>query len=416
MKWFLYCSLVLFVKSQDFDCPSGKGRAVIKVKEGQTFSFNTNPDGGAFYEPKQKCQVTYRKSGKTCKTLKFSCSSVDIENKDASKCRKGSKLFVGKEVFCQEQTVDVTTTMRSLRIRFNSNKKAVEATGAQCTITCEGEAPEPTAAVPDDCKCGLAQRATRVVGGQDSEVNEWPWQAGLISKGGKTPWCGGTLVNSKWVLTAAHCTINEKPKKLQIKLGEHITNQDGETNHVVMDVAAINNHPDYNDWTLDFDFSMVQLKTAVDFSSYPHIRPACLPTDTTNDFAAQVATVTGWGTLQEGGGLSSTLQEVDLNILTNDQCKNDYDYSPSDITDSMLCANIPGGGADACQGDSGGPLVTSSGGDGVTPGQNYELIGVVSWGIGCARPTYPGVYARVTNQLSWIQSFLDTSGQSCPAS
>lgn len=88
-----------------------------------------------------------------------------------------------------------------------------------------------------------------------------------------------------------------------------------------MNVAAINNHPDYDDWTLDFDFSMVQLKTAVDFASYPHIRPACLPTDTTNDFAAQVATVTGWGTLQEGGGLSSTLQEVDLNILTNDQCK-----------------------------------------------------------------------------------------------
>merc|ERR1712154_709847 len=100
---------------------------------------------------------------------------------------------------------------------------------------------------------------------------------------------------------------------------------------------------------------------------------------------------------------------------TNSQCQNDYDYGSSQITDQMLCASVPSGGKDSCQGDSGGPLVTAGDGDGVTAGQNYELIGVVSWGQGCAWEGFPGVYGRVTHLLSWITSKADVSpALTCP--
>merc|ERR1712154_469837 len=99
---------------------------------------------------------------------------------------------------------------------------------------------------------------------------------------------------------------------------------------------------------------------------------------------------------------------------TNSQCQNDYDYGSSQITDQMLCASVPSGGKDSCQGDSGGPLVTSGMGDGVTAGQNYELIGVVSWGYGCAEATAPGVYARVTAQKPWIMDTAKPFGTTCP--
>ena len=88
------------------------------------------------------------------------------------------------------------------------------------------------------------------------------------------------------------------------------------------------------------------------------------------------------------------LREVNVEVISNSQCKKAY--GASRITENMLCANAAGGqgGKGTCQGDSGGPLVSSGTGDGVSPGQNYDLVGVVSWGFGCADKDYPGVYAR----------------------
>jgi len=259
-------------------------------------------------------------------------------------------------------------------------------------------------------------RSTRIVGGEVTDVNEYPWQAGLVSKGSSFVWCGGSLVNSRWVLTAAHCTIDAKASKIQVLLGEHDYNSDGETDTLRMGVMTIKNHPDYDGQKYDYDFSMLKLKSEVDFCSYPHIRPICLPPDTSDNYAGDKAITTGWGTTSSGGSVSNELREVTLDVITNNQCKNNFAYSSSMITSQMLCANVDGGGKDACQGDSGGPLVTSKGGSGVTAGENYLLIGVVSWGYGCAQAEAPGVYARVTSQLTWIQDFLSQSGRSCPAS
>ena len=115
-----------------------------------------------------------------------------------------------------------------------------------------------------------------------------------------------------------------------------------------------------------------------------------MPGEVRQDFAGQMATVTGWGTLQSGGNQPAALNEVDVIVQTNDQCNSAYGGG---ITDNMICA--ADAGKDSCQGDSGGPMVVEENG-------RFALAGVVSWGYGCAMPEYPGVYARVTAQLDWI--------------
>jgi len=265
-----------------------------------------------------------------------------------------------------------------------------------------------------DCKCGLAKRATRIVGGVQAGINEYPWQIGIVSKGGSSVWCGGSLVSNRWVLTAAHCTRGESASSLQVLVGEHDYDDPSETNTIRLDVVEIKDHPSYDHPTTDYDFSLLKLASDIDFEANSHIRPVCLPTDSTNTYAGQKATVTGWGTTSSGGSTSNVLLEVDVNVLSNEECKNNYNYPPARITGQMMCANVNGGGEDACQGDSGGPLVSASSGDGVTPGQNYDLIGVVSWGWGCADANYPGVYARVTEQLSWINNNAINGYTTCP--
>ena len=116
-----------------------------------------------------------------------------------------------------------------------------------------------------------------------------------------------------------------------------------------MNVMKIENHPDYNSATTNNDFALLKLKKAVDFCAHPHIRPICLPTDTSENFGGVEAIVTGWGTTSSGGSLSSSMLEVTVKVLTNSQCKNDYSYPSSMITSKMMCANVEGGGKDACQ-------------------------------------------------------------------
>ena len=101
-------------------------------------------------------------------------------------------------------------------------------------------------------------------------------------------------------------------------LADHKTNKD---DHVVFEVDSIQIHPDYNSEEIDFDFSMIKLKTAVDFDAHPDIRPACLPPKGfSGDYSGVTATVTGWGTTSSGGSQPDTLKEVDVGVITNQQC------------------------------------------------------------------------------------------------
>merc|ERR1711962_635898 len=228
-----------------------------------------------------------------------------------------------------------------------------------------------------NCRCG---RGNRIVGGDNTGKNEYPWQVGLLRNFlPGTPFCGGTLV-----------------------LGEHNV-QDSSDGQTVYRVCGKKEHPNYNSRTEDNDFAILTLCDRVTFTTT--VSPACLPPDTSNQYSNNEAVVSGWGTLYSNGPQPSILQDVTVSTMSNSQCTGSSTaYSAKDITSNMVCAASPG--KDSCQGDSGGPLITRD-------GNHFVLIGVVSWGFGCAQANAPGVYARVTSQLSWIQGQM--TGASCEA-
>merc|ERR1711931_593746 len=232
-----------------------------------------------------------------------------------------------------------------------------------------------------DCTCGIAQRATKIVGGQETEVNEWPWQIGMVWAGSSSVFCGATVISDEWILTAAHCTDGTAASDIQVLLGEHDYWDDND-GQVRMAITEIINHPNYDSATTDQDFSLLRMADRINWAANPNIRPACLPEYTAGDYDQWMSTVTGWGTTSSGGSTSNLLLEVDVQVISNSECNGAYGGS---ITNNMMCAADASGngGSDACQGDSGGPLVScgADGNCGTTPGQNYELIGVVSWGI-----------------------------------
>ena len=108
---------------------------------------------------------------------------------------------------------------------------------------------------------------------------------------------------------------------VQVLLGEHKYTTTSEANHLRMNIDQIKQYSGYDSSTTDEDFSMLKLKNAVDFSANPHIRPVCLPTDTSETYVGVTATVTGWGTKSSGGSLSSTLREVEVEVLSNSACR-----------------------------------------------------------------------------------------------
>ncbi|XP_059482693.1 trypsin-1-like [Neocloeon triangulifer] len=241
-----------------------------------------------------------------------------------------------------------------------------------------------------DCKCGVANSRLRIVGGQETRVNQYPWMA-MLSYDGRF-YCGGTLINKKYILTAAHCVKGFTANRMKIRLLEHNRDSSSETSIVDRSVAKIIHHNKYNPSTFNNDIALLRMDKEVPIKG--NLLPACMPTPGKR-FTNEDALVTGWGKTAENRPVSTVLREVTVPIMSNSKCQS-Y-YGTSQITDNMLCAGFKEGGRDSCQGDSGGPLIVKN-------ESHYQIAGVVSWGEGCARPNNPGVYARVNRYLTWIKS------------
>jgi trypsin len=220
---------------------------------------------------------------------------------------------------------------------------------------------------------------TEIVGGV--EVNpkfKYPY---MVYAGG----CGASLIAPNVLLCAAHCQgfINS------VQIGRHRLNdstEDFETFSIAEEVP----HPLYGSGQTDIDYDYMVMR----LDGYSTYEPVQLDNGEINLSQGKDLITMGWGTTSSGGPSSNVLLEVEVDLWSEQSCKNAY--GSNSITDRMLCAARSG--KDSCQGDSGGPIIDKSTG---------KQVGIVSWGRGCAMAAYPGVYAKVQNQIDWINGYID---------
>ena len=258
----------------------------------------------------------------------------------------------------------------------------------------------PTVSGPTESSltCGV-RKPSRIVGGEKAYPGAWPWQTGLRRTPEDIIFCGGSLINKEWVVTASHCVydmLKENSETVLIAVLGEFDKANKEEQEISIKTKKIIMHPQYDPQSLDYDIALIKLETPLkDFSAC--VRPVCLPSSDTKFDEQSKCYVTGFGKTLQGGDLAVTLRMAKVPLVSKETCE--VAYGEKKITDRMICAGFPEGGIDACQGDSGGPLSCLYEG-------RWYLTGVVSWGVGCGQPNAYGVYAKVLELKEWVDNTM----------
>jgi trypsin len=242
-----------------------------------------------------------------------------------------------------------------------------------------------------------------VVGGAQAPAGGWPSIVALVSPGSDPvtgQFCGGTLIAPTVVLTAAHCVTDAdgsvtRPQDVEALTGTQDLTAGGER----IGVTAVRPHSAFRVDGDPYDAAILILARPSASPAMPYARSGSDGGDLERPGA-----IAGWGETSEGSGNYPTaLAEAAVTIFPASRCESAL--GPAFTRGASLCAGAMKGGVDSCSGDSGGPLRDGSG----------VLVGVVSWGIGCARPGLPGVYTRVAALTAWIDRTVAAPGAAAAA-
>ncbi|XP_027257194.2 transmembrane protease serine 7 isoform X1 [Cricetulus griseus] len=261
---------------------------------------------------------------------------------------------------------------------------------------CDGVVDCPDGSDEEGCGCSRSSSSLhRIVGGYDSQEGTWPWQVSLHFVG--SAYCGASVISREWLLSAAHCFHGNRlsdPTPWTAHLGMYVQGNA----KFVSPVRRIVVHEYYNSQTFDYDIALLQLSIAWPETLKQLIQPICIPPAGQKVRGGEKCWVTGWGRRHETDKKGSpVLQQAEVELIDQTICVSTYGI----ITSRMLCAGVMSGKSDACKGDSGGPLSCRRKSDG-----RWILTGIVSWGHGCGRPNFPGVYTRVSNFVPWIHKYV----------
>ncbi|XP_021334565.2 transmembrane protease serine 3 isoform X1 [Danio rerio] len=237
--------------------------------------------------------------------------------------------------------------------------------------------------------CGSRPKfSARIVGGNLSAEGQFPWQVSLHFQNEHL--CGGSIITSRWILTAAHCVYGiAYPMYWMVYAG--LTELP--LNAVkAFAVEKIIYHSRYRPKGLDHDIALMKLAQPLTFNGM--VEPICLPNFGEQFEDGKMCWISGWGATEDGGDASVSQHCASVPLISNKACSQPEVYQGY-LTAGMICAGYLDGGTDSCQGDSGGPLACED-------SSIWKLVGATSWGQGCAEKNKPGVYTRITQSLTWI--------------